>query len=80
MTFGQPTGDTIGIVHAPGAEGARVTNAPGVRVDGSGYALVPYMNPYQLNTIRLDPQGASLGVQLDSTSDRSRPMPVRWSC
>ncbi len=73
VTFGQPAGDTIGIVHAPGAKGARVTNAPGVRVDGSGYALVPYLNPYQLNTIRLDPQGASLGVQLDSTSDLVAP-------
>ncbi|GAB3028296.1 fimbrial biogenesis outer membrane usher protein [Oleiagrimonas citrea] len=73
ITFGQPTGDTIGIVHAPGAAGARVTNAPGVRVDDSGYALVPYMNPYQLNTVRLDPQGLSLGVQLGSTSEQVAP-------
>uniref|UniRef100_UPI0026214C96 fimbria/pilus outer membrane usher protein n=1 Tax=Oleiagrimonas sp. TaxID=2010330 RepID=UPI0026214C96 len=73
VTFGQPTGDTIGIVHAPGAEGARVTNAPGVRIDHAGYALVPYLNPYQRNTIRLDPQGLPLDVQLDSTSEETAP-------
>ncbi len=73
VTFGQPTGDTIGLVHAPGAQGAKVSNAPGVRVDRTGYALVPYMNPYQLNTVRLDPQGMSLGVQLDSTGEQVAP-------
>ncbi|MBB6184567.1 fimbria/pilus outer membrane usher protein [Oleiagrimonas soli] len=73
VTFGQPTGDTVGIVHAPGAVGARVTNASGVRVDRSGYALVPYLNPYQLNTVRLDPQGLSLDVQLNSTSEQVAP-------
>ncbi|BFI97349.1 MAG: fimbrial biogenesis outer membrane usher protein [Rhodanobacter sp.] len=68
VTFGQPTGDTIAIVHLPGAAGAHILNAPGLSVDHDGYALVPYLNPYQLNTIQVDPQGLPLSVQLDATS------------
>jgi outer membrane usher protein len=44
-----------------------------VRVDGSGYALVPYMTPYALNTLQLDPQGLSLDVQLNATSAQVAP-------
>ncbi|MBD8874256.1 fimbria/pilus outer membrane usher protein [Rhodanobacter sp. DHB23] len=68
ITFGQPTGDTIAIVHMPGATGAHILNAPGLSVDHEGYALVPYLTPYQLDTIQVDPQGLPLGVQLDATS------------
>lgn len=68
ITFGQPTGDTVAIVYVPGASGAHITNAPGLSVDRSGYALVPYLTPYQLDTIQIDPQGLPLSVQLDATS------------
>jgi len=68
VTFGQPTGDTVAIVHMPGAAGAHILNAPGLSVDHDGYALVPYLTPYQLDTIQIDPQGLPLGVQLDATS------------
>ncbi|WP_426701129.1 fimbria/pilus outer membrane usher protein [Rhodanobacter sp. Col0626] len=68
VTFGQSLGDTVAIVEAPDAEGARVGNAAGVRIDHAGYALVPYVTPYILNTIDIDPTGLSLDVQLDNTS------------
>lgn len=73
VTFGQPTGDTVALVHAPGASGARVQNAPGIRIDDNGYALVPYLAPYQLDTVRIDPEGLPLGVQLEATSARVAP-------
>jgi len=73
IVFGQPTGDTVAIVRVPGADGAHITNAPGLRVDRSGYALVPYLTPYQLDTIQIDPQGLPLGVQLDATSANVAP-------
>ncbi|HVX03553.1 MAG TPA: fimbria/pilus outer membrane usher protein [Rhodanobacteraceae bacterium] len=73
VTFGQPTGDTMAIVHAPGAAGAHVLNAPGVTIDHFGYALVPYLTPYQLDTIQIDPQGLPLGVQLGATSAEVAP-------
>ncbi|WP_284321615.1 fimbria/pilus outer membrane usher protein [Dyella acidisoli] len=68
VTFGQPLGDTVGIVYLPNAAGARIANAPGARVDHFGYAVVPYLTPYQLNTIQIDPKGLPLDVQLDATS------------
>lgn len=73
VTFGQPLGDTAAIVHVPGAAGAHILNAPGVRVDHFGYALVPYLTPYQLDAIQIDPQGLPLGVQLDATSANVAP-------
>ncbi|WP_114239621.1 fimbria/pilus outer membrane usher protein [Dyella sp. C9] len=73
VTFGQPLGDTVGLVYAPDATGARVLNGTDVRVDGGGYAIVPYLSPYLLNTVQLDPKGLPLDVQLDSTSAQVAP-------
>lgn len=73
VTFGQPAGDTVAIVSAPHARGARVVNAPGVHINGAGFALVPYLTPYNRNTIELDPKGLSLDVQLTATSAHVAP-------
>ena len=73
VTFGQPLGDTVAIVQVPGAAGARVGNAAGLRIDRAGYALVPYVTPYILNTIDIDPAGLPLDVQLDNTSTQVAP-------
>jgi outer membrane usher protein len=73
VTFGQPIGDTVGIVYIPGAAGARLNNSAGARIDSSGYAVVPYLLPYQLNTIQVDPKGLPLDVQLDATSAQVAP-------
>lgn len=73
LTFGQPAGDTIGIVYAPGAAGAQLQSAPGARIDHFGYAVVPYLTPYNLNTVQIDPKGLPLDVQLDATSAQVAP-------
>ncbi|GLQ49538.1 fimbria/pilus outer membrane usher protein [Dyella flava] len=68
VQFAQQLGDTIGLVEAPGAAGASISNAVGVRVGNNGYAVVPYLMPYQLNTVNLDPKGASDDLELKNTS------------
>ncbi len=73
ITFGQPLGDTVAIVEAPNAAGARIGNAAGVRVGHSGYALVPYLTPYRLDTVSIDPSGLPLDVQLENTSTQIAP-------
>ncbi len=73
VTFGQPIGDTVGVVYVPGAAGASVNNAPGARIDRFGYAVVPYLTPYNLNTIQVDPKGLPLDVQLNTTSMQVAP-------
>ncbi|MEF9500877.1 fimbrial biogenesis outer membrane usher protein [Burkholderia sp. 1B3(2022)] len=73
ITFSQPVSETFAIVEAPGAAGARITNAAGVKVDGNGYAVVPYLTPYSLNTVALDPKGISMDVELKETSRQIAP-------
>ncbi|PWK92976.1 fimbria/pilus outer membrane usher protein [Fulvimonas soli] len=73
VTFSPQQGETMALVEAKGARGARVTNYSGVRVDGEGYALVPYLIPYRYNTVQLDPAGTATDVQLQSTSQQAAP-------
>ena len=73
VTFGQPMGETAAIVYVPHGQGAYLNNAAGARIDHFGYALVPYLTPYSLNTIQIDPKGLSLDVQLDATSTQVAP-------
>lgn len=68
VTLSPQAGDTMGLVHAPDAAGATVSNSQGAKVDSRGYAVVPNLTPYQLNTITLDPKGADAGLELKSTS------------
>lgn len=73
ITFTPYTSDTYALVEAKGAEGASVSSYPGVNIDSRGYAVVPYLNPYQMNDISIDPKGTSADVELDNTSQKVAP-------
>jgi outer membrane usher protein len=73
VTFSQTVGDTFGIVEAPGAAGASVSSAPGVKLNSRGYAVVPYLTPYGMNTVDIDPKGTSTDVEFESTSEHTVP-------
>ncbi|CAB3656563.1 Outer membrane usher protein HtrE [Paraburkholderia sediminicola] len=73
VTFSQTVGDTFGIVEAPGAAGASVTSSPGVKLNGHGYAVIPYLTPYGMNTVDIDPKGTSADVEFESTSEQAVP-------
>lgn len=73
LLVGPPVGEGFVLVHAPGAEGARVGSGIGIRVARNGYALVPDISPYRWNTIDLDPSGLPLDVELLQTSRRVAP-------
>ncbi|QTO18424.1 fimbrial biogenesis outer membrane usher protein [Burkholderia seminalis] len=73
ITLSQPLSETFAIVEAKGAEGARLTSASGARVDHRGYAIVPYLTPYNMNTVELDPKGISMDVELKETSQQVAP-------
>jgi outer membrane usher protein len=73
VTLSQPVSETIGIVEAKDAGGARVLNAAGVRVDRRGYAVVPFMTPYSINSVDIDPKGLSTDVELQTTSQQIAP-------
>lgn len=73
ITLANYLGDTIGIVEAKGATGARITNSPGVKIDPFGYAIVPFLQPYNMNTVDLNPKDIPFDVSLDATSVKVAP-------
>ena len=73
VTFAQPLSETFAIVNAPDAAGARVLNSTGARVDGRGYAVVPYLTPYSMNAVEIDPEGLSTDVEIKMTTQQVAP-------
>lgn len=73
LTFSPYQGDTFALVEAKGLEGAKVNNYSGVRIDGNGYAAIPYLNPYQFNDIAIDPKDTDINVELESSSRKVVP-------
>ncbi len=74
ITLANQMADTIGIVEAIGAEGAHVTNSIGTTINRSGYAVLPFLIPYRLNSVNIDP-GDIVSPDLDfkSTSESIAP-------
>jgi len=73
VVFGPMLGETAALVEARDAEGARVTNYSGVRLDGGGRAIVPYLSPYRQNIVEIDPKGVSTDVDIKETSRNLAP-------
>ncbi|MEG1092191.1 MAG: fimbria/pilus outer membrane usher protein, partial [Acinetobacter sp.] len=73
VLLGPDQGQTMVLVYAPDAAGAKVNNATGLTVNKAGYAVIPYVTPYRLNDITLDPQNMSSDVELEETSQRIAP-------
>ncbi|HCB0645127.1 TPA: fimbrial biogenesis outer membrane usher protein [Klebsiella variicola subsp. variicola] len=73
LTFTPYTSDTFALIEAKGADGAKVSSYPGIKVDSRGYAAVPYLNPYQMNEIIIEPSDMSANVELSHTSERVVP-------
>lgn len=65
VTLGHTVSDTFAIVEAKGAEGATVLNGQNIKIDSSGYAIIPSLMPYRRNNINLDaPDGESANVDI----------------
>lgn len=75
ITLSQPLGETVAIVRAPGAENVVVKNRTGITTNALGYAVVPYLTPYQRNSIQLDVE--TLGNNVDLASMSSTVVPTR---
>lgn len=73
IAFTPYTGDTFAIVEAKDAYGAKVGNYPGIRIDHWGHAAVPYLTPYSMNEISIDPKGLPQSIELDGTKARVAP-------
>ncbi|TCM70941.1 outer membrane usher protein [Acinetobacter calcoaceticus] len=71
--FGADQGQTMVLVYAPDAAGAKVNNSPGLSINKAGYAVIPYVTPYRLTDVTLDPQNMSSKVELETSSQRIAP-------
>lgn len=67
VVLSQEISDTSILVEAPGAEGTRVVEAgENIRINKSGYALVPYATAYHYNNIELDPSTFSNDFDIEN--------------
>ncbi|MEX5541816.1 fimbria/pilus outer membrane usher protein [Pseudomonas poae] len=73
VTFAPELGDTLGIVQAPNAQGARVNGNRSAQVDNSGFAVVPHLTPYRQNVVELDPGDLSVDIELKTASQNVAP-------
>ncbi|GAA5069836.1 fimbria/pilus outer membrane usher protein [Lysobacter panacisoli] len=73
VTFSQPLGETIAVVHAKGAAGAHIPTHYNLKLDRRGYAVVSNLMPYRMNDIQVDPKGLGMDVELDTTLQRVAP-------
>ncbi|MCY1293789.1 Outer membrane usher protein HtrE [compost metagenome] len=73
VNFTQNQGETMAIVEAKGASGAKVLNNIGAKVADNGYAVVSGLMPYRQNEVEIDPKGISKDVELEVTSQAVAP-------
>jgi outer membrane usher protein len=73
IAFTPTMGDTLAIVEAKGAAGARVIAGAGLRVDRFGHAVVANLMPFQQNEIEIDPKGLPTSTELRTTTQRTVP-------
>lgn len=73
LTLSPNTGDTIALVSAPGGEGASIGGLSGLVIDKNGYGVVPYLSPYRMNNVNLDPKGSSMDVTFQNTTQQVAP-------
>lgn len=73
VILSQNVGDSFAILEADNAQGAEILNRPGTYLNRFGQGLVPYVSPYEINSIRLSPKNTSLDVVLQQTQKQLVP-------
>lgn len=68
-------GETVALVEAPGANDTAIHNQTGVRTDGRGYTILPFISPYRRNTVALDTE--TLPADADVTQAVQTVTPTR---
>ena len=63
ITFGQPLGDTMVLVKAPGADNVKIENQTGIHTDWRGYAILPFATEYRENRVALNANSLADNVE-----------------
>jgi outer membrane usher protein len=73
VTLAPQLGESMALVRARHATGARLASSTASRVDRHGYAVVPNLVPFRWNNVDIDPAGLALDVHFASTHTRVAP-------
>lgn len=73
ITFGQPLGDTMVLVKAPGADNVKIENQTGIHTDWRGYAILPFATEYRENRVALNANSLADNVELDGNRGHCHP-------
>lgn len=73
VVMSQYIGDSFAIIEAENAGGAEILNRPGTYLNRFGKGVVPYVSPYEINSIRLSPKNTSLDVVMQQTEKQLVP-------
>ena len=57
----------MALIEAKDAAGAMLPGSPGTRVDSNGYAILPYLRPYRINAVEIDPKGSQEDIAFERT-------------
>lgn len=73
VAFTPSMGDTVAIIEAKGAGGARVASGSGLRIDPFGHAIASSLMPFATNEVEIDPKGLPMSVELKSSAEHAVP-------
>jgi outer membrane usher protein len=73
VAFAPSLGETVAVVDAPDAGGARLAGGSGLRIGPWGIGIVPNLMPFVRNEIDIDPRDLPINVELRSTMQRVSP-------
>ena len=68
LTLSQNLGETMALIKVPDAEGVAIHNRTNIKTNSQGYAVVPYLTPYQKNAISLDVTTLDSNVEIQNNS------------
>ncbi|MGU3778291.1 fimbria/pilus outer membrane usher protein [Burkholderia metallica] len=73
VTLSPPLGQAAALIEAKGATGGQIVNGQGASIDRFGYAVIPSLTPYRVNTVEIDPSKLPDDVELGNTSEEVVP-------
>ncbi|WP_415877202.1 fimbria/pilus outer membrane usher protein [Burkholderia ubonensis] len=73
VTMSPPLGQAAALIEAKGATGGQIVNGQGASIDRFGYAVIPSLTPYRVNTVEIDPSRLPDDVELGNTSEEVVP-------
>ncbi|KUZ09169.1 fimbrial protein [Burkholderia diffusa] len=73
VNLSRTLGDTFALMKVEGVKGADVRTDDGVSIGRNGYMVVPYAQPYRVNTLRPDTRNLGADVELIDTAKQVVP-------